>query len=346
MIRVGIIGASGYTGAELARLLVNHPGVELTLATSRQYAGKPLARVFPHLAGRTELVCEDPAGLAVAGRADFYFTAVPHQTAMAVVPGLLATGAKVVDLSADFRLHDRLVYEHWYQAHSAPELLAEAVYGLPEIHRAAIAGARLVANPGCYPTSVLLALAPLLKAGCIDPASLIIDAKSGTSGAGRTAQTGTLYCEVTEGFRAYKVGAHRHTPEIEQELSELYGQPLKVTFTPHLVPMSRGMLSTIYADLRGETDQAELERVVREFYRDEPFVRVLDAGQLPATQHVRGSNFCDLALRVDQRNRRVIVLAAIDNLVKGAAGQAVQNMNLLCGLPEEQGLGQLVPLFP
>ncbi len=345
MIRVGIIGASGYTGAELVRLLVNHSGVELTLATSRQYAGKPLAAVFPHLAGRTELVCENLSGLEAAGRADLFFTAVPHQTAMNVVPELLAAGAKVVDLSADFRLHDQGVYEEWYQAHSAPELLAEAAYGLPELHRSAITRSRLVANPGCYPTSVLLALAPLLKAGCLDPDSLIIDAKSGTSGAGRAAQTGTMYCEVTDGFRAYKVGAHRHTPEIEQELGKLCDREMTVSFTPHLVPMSRGMLSTIYADLRGNYEQVEVERVVADFYRDEPFVRLLTAGQLPATQYVRGSNYCDLALRVDRRTGRLVMLSAIDNLVKGAAGQAVQNMNLLCGLPEGQGL-EIVPLFP
>jgi len=345
MIKVGIIGASGYTGAELVRLLVNHPQVELTLATSRQYAGKALAQVFPHLAGRTGLVCEDPTGLDPAGRADLFFTAVPHQTAMSVVPGLLATGAKVIDLSADFRLHQRQVYEQWYQPHSAPELLAEAVYGLPELHREAIAKARLVANPGCYPTTVLLALAPLLKARCIDPDSLVIDAKSGTSGAGRAAAVGTLYCEVTDGFRAYKVAEHRHTPEIEQELGLLCGRSLAVSFTPHLVPMSRGMLSTIYAQLTVKIDQAALSKLLTDFYVGEPFVRVLPDGQLPATQYVRGSNFCDLALRLDSRTGRVIVLSAIDNLVKGAAGQAVQNLNLLCGFPEEQGL-QLVPLFP
>lgn len=347
MIRVGIIGASGYTGAELVRLLVNHPEVELTLVTSRQYAGKPLSAVFPHLgACGGHLVCRDPAGLKPGyGEADLYFTAVPHQTAMTVVPDLLSAGAKVVDLSADFRLHEQGVYEQWYQRHSAPELLAEAVYGLPEIHRRQIVSARLVANPGCYPTSVILALTPLLKAGCLDPDSIIIDAKSGTSGAGRAVQQGTLYCEVTDGFRAYKVAEHRHTPEIEQELGQAVEREIVVSFTPHLVPMSRGMLSTIYAGLDKAMDQESLDGILREFYADEKFVRVLPPGQLPATQYVRGSNFCDLSLRVDKRSGRVIILSAIDNLVKGAAGQAVQNMNLLCGFPEVQGL-DLVPLFP
>lgn len=345
MVRVGIIGASGYTGAELLRLLVNHPGVEITLITSRQYAGRPLAEVFPHLAARCELVCEHPEKIDFAGRADLFFTAVPHQTAMAVVPQLLAAGARVIDLSADFRLHQQATYEKWYQAHSAPELLGEAVYGLPEVHRSRIAAARLVANPGCYPTSVILAMAPLLKAGIIDPDSLIIDAKSGTSGAGRAAQQGTLYCEVTDGFKAYKVASHRHTPEIEQELGELAGRELRVSFTPHLVPMSRGMLSTVYAQLANERSQAELENIYRDFYAGEPFVRFPGGDRLPATQYVRGSNYCDLAVRLDQRCGRVIVLSAIDNLVKGAAGQAVQNMNLVCGLPEQEGLG-VVPLFP
>lgn len=345
MVRVGIIGASGYTGAELVRLLSRHPRVEITALTSRQYAGQPLANAFPHLAGYADLPCLDPATANLAGMADLFFTAVPHQTAMGVVPGLLAAGARVIDLSADFRLHERKVYEEWYQAHSAPELLAEAVYGLPEIHREAIRKARLVANPGCYPTSVILGLAPLLKAGLIVPESLVIDAKSGTSGAGRAAQTAMLYCEVTDGFRAYKVAEHRHTPEIEQELGGLIGRPLTVSFTPHLLPMSRGMLSTIYAQAAGKVDQAALDQLYADFYRDEPFVRLVGTGQLPATQYVRGSNYCDLAVRHDRRTGRIIVLSAIDNLVKGAAGQAVQNMNLLCGFAESEGLEQ-APLFP
>jgi N-acetyl-gamma-glutamyl-phosphate reductase len=345
MIRVGIIGASGYTGAELVRLLCRHPQVELTLATSRQYAGKPLSQAFPSLQKIADIICEDPAIDELTGRADLFFTAVPHQTAMAMVPSLLAAGCKVIDLSADFRISDSMVYEKWYQPHTAAELLAEAVYGLPELHREAIARARLVANPGCYPTSVLLGLAPLLKAAIIDPDTLIIDSKSGTSGAGRVAQVGSLYCEVTDGFRAYKVGEHRHTPEIEQELGKLCDRPVTVSFTPHLLPMSRGILSTMYGKLLKPLSQQEVMGLYAEFYRQEPFVRLCPAGTYPATQYVRGSNYCDIGCKVDGRTGRLVVLSAIDNLVKGAAGQAVQNMNLVCGFPEETGL-DVVPLFP
>jgi N-acetyl-gamma-glutamyl-phosphate reductase len=345
MIHVGIIGASGYTGAELARLLCRHPEVELTVATSRQYAGKPLSQVFPSLQGRADIICEDPAIEELTSRADLFFTAVPHQTAMGMIPSLLEAGKKIIDLSADFRLSDSAVYEKWYQPHTAAEYLQEAVYGLPELHRAAIAGARLVANPGCYPTSVLIGLAPLLKAGLLDPDTLIIDAKSGTSGAGRGALVGTLYCEVTDGFRAYKVGEHRHTPEIEQEAGKLCGRPVTVTFTPHLVPMSRGILSTMYGKLLRGTTQQEVHDLYAGFYGQEQFVRLCTPGSYPATQYVRGSNFCDIGFKVDGRTGRLVILAAIDNLVKGAAGQAVQNMNLVCGFPEGLGL-EIVPLFP
>ena len=343
MVRVGIVGASGYTGVELARILCNHPGVELTVATSRQYAGKPLSHAFPSLRGLVDLLCEDLHGEALAARADLFFTAVPHQTAMNIVPQLLGAGRTVVDLSADFRLHDAAVYEQWYQVHSARELLPVAVYGLPELHRREIRETRLVANPGCYPTSAVLGLAPLLRAGLIDPDTIIIDAKSGVSGAGRVAQAGSLYCEVADGFRAYKVGEHRHTPEIEQELSGISGRPVTVSFTPHLVPMSRGILSTIYAKATGPL--ADLDELYRDFYREEEFVRTCPQGTYPATQFVRGSNYCDIGCKYDPRTGRVIVLSAIDNVVKGAAGQAVQNMNILCGFPENTGLGT-VPLFP
>lgn len=343
MLRAGIVGASGYTGVELARILCNHPGVELTVATSRQYAGKPLSHAFPSLRGLVDLPCEDLHGEALAVRADLFFTAVPHQTAMNIVPQLLSAGKTVVDLSADFRLHDAAVYEQWYQAHSARELLPVAVYGLPELHRREIRETRLVANPGCYPTSVVLGLAPLLRAGLIDPDTIIIDAKSGVSGAGRLAQAGSLYCEVADGFRAYKVGEHRHTPEIEQELSGISGRQVTVSFTPHLVPMSRGILSTIYA--QATAPLSRLDELYRDFYREEEFVRICPQGTYPATQYVRGSNYCDIGCKYDPRTGRVIVLSAIDNVVKGAAGQAVQNMNILCGFPENTGLAT-VPLFP
>jgi len=346
MVRVGIVGASGYTGVELARLLAGHPEVRLTVATSRQYAGKPLAEVFPNLRKRVDLVCENLSTDELIDRADFFFTAVPHQTAMDIVPQLLAAGKKVVDLSADYRLHDAAVYEAWYQKHSSPELLGEAVYGLPELYRDRIETARLTANPGCYPTSVILAVTPLLRAGLIDPATLIIDSKSGTSGAGRGANVGTLFCEVADGFKPYKVGGtHRHIPEIEQELSLAASTPVTVSFTPHLLPISRGILSTIYVALTGEGKTADLQALYEQTYANEPFVRVLPAGVPPATQHVRGSNCCDLSLQKDLRTGRLIVMSAIDNIVKGASGQAVQNMNLMNGFPETMGLLG-APFFP
>ncbi len=345
MKRIGIIGASGYTGVELARILAGHSGVELTVATSRQYAGKSLAEVYPSLAEVVDVVCVDEPVETIAQRADLFFTAVPHQTAMDLVPQLLDAGKKVVDLSADFRIADSTVYEEWYQPHSAPQYLQEAVYGLPEIRRDEISKARLTANPGCYPTSVILALAPLLRAGQIDPLTLIIDSKSGTSGAGRSAMTASLYCEVNEGFKAYKVAEHRHTPEIEQELSRQAGEKITITFTPHLLPMSRGILSTMYAEIQPGVTKDDLHNSLKEAYSDEPFVRVLPLGRYPAVQMVRGSNFCDIGLQVDQRTGRVIVIGVIDNLIKGAAGQAIQNMNLMLGFPEEKGL-RAAPLFP
>lgn len=345
MLRIGIVGASGYTGEELARIITTHPGVELTVATSRQFAGQKISEVFPNLRGLVDITLENVALDELADRADLFFTAVPHQTAMDIVPQLLAAGCKVVDLSADFRLSDAAIYEEWYQAHSAPEVLAQAVYGLPELNREEIKSTSLVANPGCYPTSVILGTAPLLEAGLIDPATIIADSKSGTSGAGRVALVGSLFCEVNDGFRAYKVGEHRHTPEIEQELGLLAGAPLTVSFTPHLLPISRGILSTVYAVLQKGVTAEQLAVAYEDFYRDEYFVRLCPAGTYPATQYVRGSNFCDIGFKVDLRTGRVVILSAIDNLVKGAAGQAVQNMNLMCGFPEGLGLG-VVPLFP
>jgi len=346
MLRVGIIGASGYTGVELARILAGHPQCALTVVTSRQYAGQPLSTVFPSLRKRVELICEPPEPETIKEKADFFFLAVPHKTAMDVVPTLLAAGKKVVDLSADFRLRDPAIYEQWYQPHSCPEIIRQAVYGLPELYRNQVAQTSLTANPGCYPTSIILGLAPLLRAKLIDPGTLIIDSKSGTTGAGRGANLGTLFCEVHDGFRAYKVGgAHRHIPEIEQELSVLSGEEITVSFTPHLLPIARGILSTIYASQAGSEDMTELHALYQESYRDEPFVRVCPPGVLPATQHVRGSNCCDIGIQRDERTGRVIVVSAIDNIVKGAAGQAVQNMNLMAGFSETEGL-MGAPFFP
>ena len=335
----------GYTGLVIIRLLVGHPEVEISSVTSRQHEGVPIDQVFPSLSGFCDLVCEPVDVVAIAEKSDLVFTALPHKSAMEVIPDFLAAGCKVVDLSADYRLKDQAVYEQWYQAHSSPALLQEAVYGLPELFRDEIVSARLVANPGCYPTSVALGLAPLLKNGLIDPATLIIDSKSGTSGAGRGVKQGSLYCEVNEGFKAYGVGSHRHTPEIEQTLSVLAGSPVQVNFTPHLLPVNRGILSTMYAALHEEKSTDELLTLYQQNYAEEPFVRVMPGGELPNVAIVKGTNFCDVGLVSDPRTGRVIVVSAIDNLVKGAAGQAVQNMNLICGFKEQLGLG-IVPLFP
>jgi len=346
MLKVGIVGASGYTGVELARILSNHPEVELTVATSRKYAGQPLSEVFPNLRKRVDLVCENLKTDELVKRADFFFTAVPHKTAMDIVPPLLAAGKKVVDLSADFRIRDVAVYEEWYQEHSSAELIKDAAYGLPELYREQVKTAALVANPGCYPTSITLGLAPLLRERMIQPETLIIDSKSGTSGAGRSASVGTLFCEVNDGFRAYKVGGtHRHIPEIEQELSALAGTPVTISFTPHLLPVSRGILSSMYATLQKSIKEKDVQELYEQTYHDEPFVRICPAGTFPATQHVRGSNCCDIGVKIDQRTGRIIVLSAIDNIAKGASGQAVQNMNLMNGFAETCGL-MGSPFFP
>ncbi|MGB8993145.1 MAG: N-acetyl-gamma-glutamyl-phosphate reductase [Desulfobaccales bacterium] len=345
-IKVAVIGASGYAGLELVRLLVRHPGCELAALTSLEYPGRPFSQIFPALAGIVDLpFSPDPAPEKIAAAAEVVFTAVPHQTAMGMIPRYLALGCRVVDLSADFRFSDVSLYEQWYQAHTAPELCTETVYGLPELHREEVRRARLVGNPGCYPTGVILGLAPLAKAGLLVPDSVIADCKSGASGAGRQALLGISFCEVNDGFRAYKVLEHRHTPEMEQELSRLAGKPVNVTFIPHLVPMSRGILGTLYANLTEPRSEGDLRELYLKFYEGHPFVRLHPAGTLPDTRDVRGSNFCDLALRVDRKGRRVIVLSAIDNLTKGAAGQAVQNFNLMAGFPETLGL-ETAPFLP
>lgn len=337
MIPTAIAGASGYTGVELIRILDQHPEAELRAVTSRGQAGQRVDEYYPSLKGHCDLVFQEPDADTLAARVAVVFTALPHQAAMDLVPDLLQRGLRVVDLSADYRFRDAGVYERWYQPHKTPQLLAEAVYGLPELYRRKIQSARLVGNPGCYPTSVILAMTPLLSARLIHPQSIIADCKSGASGAGRGVSLATHFCEVNEGFKAYKVTEHRHTPEIEQELSAVAGAPITITFTPHLVPMSRGILSSVYASLRDGITESQVTEAFRSFYRDAPFVR-LCGKQVPSTLQVRGSNYCDLGWRVDERTRRVIVISAIDNLTRGASGQAVCNMNLMFGLAETVGL--------
>jgi len=337
-VRVAVVGGTGYAGFELVALLQQHPKVELIAITSQSYAGQCIDEVFPALRGVSSLVCEPLDLESLVARADCMFVALPHKTAMEVVAPLVRAGKRVVDLSADFRFRDAAVYEQWYQEHTAKDLLAEAVYGLPELHRDKIRSAHLVGNPGCYPTGVILAAAPLLAAEVVDSDSLIADCKSGVSGAGRTPTLTTHFCETNEGFKAYKVGEHRHTPEIEQELSSLAGRVIKVVFTPHLVPMSRGILTTLYANLSGRVNDEEIEGFYQKAYGNAPFVRVLNPGQLPSTLHVRGTNYCDIGWRLEPRTGRIIAISAIDNLTRGASGQAICNMNLMFGFDEDEGL--------
>lgn len=346
MQKIAIVGASGYTGLELVRILHQHTETKVTCLTSEQSAGRKISDIFPTLRGLCNLELENLEPVRVAEKADIIFTALPHKAAMEVVPTFLKLGKKVIDLSADYRISDPEVYGNWYEPHLNPELLKEAVYGLPEIRRDKIASTKLVANPGCYPTSIILGLAPLLKNGLIATDSIIADSASGVTGAGRSAKVDSLYCEVNEGYKAYAVaGNHRHLPEIEQELSILAKNQLKITFTPHLVPMDRGILSTIYSTPSTAISEDELQQLYDDFYRDEFFVKICKKGTMPSTAYVRGSNFCQIAPLIDKRTGRIIVVSAIDNLMKGASGQAVQNMNIICGFPEAMGLNG-VALFP
>ena len=336
MIKVGVVGGTGYTGVELLRLLAAHPESELAVITSRSEAGKPVADLFPNLRGSLELAFSVP-DIGQLSACDLVFFATPNGTAMGMVPQLLEAGVRVIDLAADFRLRQADQWEHWYgMPHACPQLLEQAVYGLPEINRAAIAQAQLVANPGCYPTAVQLGFLPLLEAGLIKHDHLIADAKSGVSGAGRKAATGALLCEASENFKAYGVSGHRHLPEIRQGLELAAGQPVGLTFVPHLTPMIRGIHATLYAQLR-DVDH-DLQALFEARYRDEPFVDVLPAGAHPETRSVRGANHCRIAVHRPQQGNTVVVLAVIDNLVKGAAGQAVQNMNVMFGCNEAAGL--------
>jgi N-acetyl-gamma-glutamyl-phosphate reductase len=342
MVRVGVFGGSGYVGQELVRLLAHHPQVELSAIASESHAGLAVADVYPHL-WATELQYCQPDPEQVAKESDVVFTALPHGHGMQVVPALLENGCKVIDLGADFRLKDHGQYALWYGLeHMSPELLGKAVYGLPELHREEIRGADLVANPGCYPTSVILALAPLIDKEWLQLDGLVIDAKSGVSGAGRSPSLKTHYAEVNESIKPYKVGSeHRHIPEIEQELTRIRGEELLVSFTPHLVPMTRGILASVYAPVKGVIRAEEIRETFTEFYSGESFVWVGPPGYCPSTKDVVGSNRAHIALEVDRRTNRLIVMSVIDNLVKGAAGQAVQNMNLMFGLEEGMGLAHL-----
>lgn len=348
-VSVAILGASGYTGAELIRLLSRHPRVRLAALTANRKAGQTVAEAFPHL--RTLDLPPLTAVEAVDWSAiDFVICALPHATTQTILRALLegpqGDRLRIADLSADFRLKDPEVYARWYgHAHQAVALQQEAVYGLVEVNRAAIAGARLVAVAGCYPTCAQLPLVPLVRAGLIEAEGIIIDAKSGVSGAGREAKEGTLHCEVSEGIHAYAIGAHRHGPEIEQGLSEAAGHPVMVTFTPHLVPMNRGILSTIYARLKGAREVGDIHAHLSRVYADEPFVTVVPEGVAPHTRHVRGSNHVLIGVHPDRVPGRVILTAVEDNLVKGASGQAIQAMNVMMGFPETLGLDQM-PLFP
>ncbi len=345
MIKALIFGSTGYTGIELTRILSAHPHVKIAGGSSRQHAGKHASEVFPFLVGENDFPLYSPDKLLAQPDGDIAFLCLPHGESAVAVRSLVDAGLKVIDLSADCRLHDANVYGEWYGAHKAPEVLPHAVYGLPEIHREAVRNARLVANPGCYPTSVILATAPLFGIDEVDTSMVVADSKSGVSGAGRGPKAGTSFCEIGEGFKPYSVARHRHTPEMEQELSGLRGAPVKVRFTPHLIPVSRGMVSTVYLRLRSELDVDRILGEYARFYRDEPFVRVLPRGQFPDTALVRGSNLCLVSVEVDLRSGWVIAMSSIDNLTKGASGEAVQNMNLMTGLPETEGLTGL-PMFP
>ncbi|MFR1832218.1 MAG: N-acetyl-gamma-glutamyl-phosphate reductase [Lachnospiraceae bacterium] len=346
MIKAGIIGATGYAGGELARLLLQREDVEIKWYGSKSYIDKKYASIYQNLFGMTEDVCRADDIEELADLVDVIFMAAPQGLCASLINEEILSKVKIIDLSADFRIKDVSIYEEWYKIpHASPQFIEEAVYGLPEINRESIKNARLIANPGCYPTCSFLSVYPLAKEGLIDMSTMIIDAKSGTSGAGRGAKTDSLYCEVNENIKAYGVASHRHTPEIEEQLSYVSGQPVTISFTPHLVPMNRGILVTAYASLTKNVSHEEVKAVYDSYYGNEYFVRVLEKDMVPQTRFVEGSNFADINFKIDPRTNRIVMMGAIDNVVKGAAGQAVQNMNLLFGLPENTGLKQ-IPMFP
>jgi N-acetyl-gamma-glutamyl-phosphate reductase len=345
MVRVAVIGAAGYAGIEAVRLVLGHPRLELALATSAADAGKPIAAVYPALAGATELAFAEPDVAAIVSAADVAVLAVPHTAAIALVPGLLDAGVTVVDLSADFRLKDAATYEAWYGAeHTAAHLLPEAVFGLPELERGGLPGARLVACPGCYPTATILAAMPALESGVAVGPRVVVDAKSGVSGAGRSTTATSHYVSANEAVSPYNVGAHRHTPEMEQALAGAAGHDISVIFAPHLVPMSRGLLSTVYLDVEQNFTTAEAVELYRGRYHKEPFVHVHDAGSMPSTAEVRGTNRASIGVVVDERTNTLVAACAIDNLGKGAAGQAIQCLNAVLGFPETEGFERPAPV--
>ena len=346
MIKAGIIGATGYAGGELVRILTAHKDVEIKWYGSRSYIDQKYASVYQNLFQIVDAVCMDDNMEELAEQVDVIFTATPQGLCASLVNEQILSKVKIVDLSADFRIKDVSVYEKWYGIeHKSPQFIEEAVYGLCEVNREDMKKARLVANPGCYTTCSILTAYPLAKEGLIDMSTLIIDAKSGTSGAGRGAKTANLFCEVNENMKAYGVATHRHTPEIEEQLGYASGEEVVLNFTPHLVPMNRGILATEYAKLKKDVSWEEVKAIYDKYYGDEKFIRVLDKGICPETKWVEGSNYVDIGFQIDSRTKRIIMMGTIDNLVKGAAGQAVQNMNLMFGLPESEGL-ELVPMFP
>lgn len=345
MIKVGVLGATGYAGIETVRLLAGHKEAEIVRIVSHSYEGTKISDLYPNLKGICDIECTGLDVDDIAENCDVVFTALPHGASKEVIPALYNKGLYVIDLSGDFRYDDPAVYEKWYgQPHSDPELLEKAVYGLCELYRDKIKGARLIGNPGCYTTCSIMGLYPIVNSGYADNHSIIIDAKSGVTGAGRGLNLPNMFCECTETMKAYKIATHRHTSEIEQELSHAAGEDIVLSFTPHLAPMKRGIFATCYINLKEEKTAEELVELYRNFYKNEEFVRVYDAGTLPELKHVNGSNYVGIGIAVDKRLKRAIIISCIDNLVKGAAGQAVQNMNIMFGLPENTGL-DLVPNY-
>jgi len=339
MIKVAVLGATGYAGAELVRLLCSHPQVKITHLASNSFAGQKMSDVYPNFMGVTDIELETADIEKVCNDSDVVFTALPHGVSKDIIPELVDKNIKVIDFSGDFRYDDPAVYEKWYgQPHSSPELLKKSVYGLCETHRDEIKNATLIGNPGCYTTCSIVGLTPLLAEKVIDTKNIIIDAKSGATGAGRSTLLDNSFCELTESIKAYKIATHRHTSEIEQELSRAAGEEICVSFTPHLMPMKRGILATCYANLIKEVTAEDIIKIYKSYYKNEKFIRIYDAGKLPETNHVAGSNFVDIGITVDKRLNRVIVVSCIDNLIKGAAGQAIQNMNIMFGIDEATGL--------